>query len=71
MINLNTLRVTDKFMDEKFAAPNEIHNLLTEIRSCAVSEYNNRKSAAERDRRQRQERESQASREEAEAVQVK
>ncbi|KAF9027106.1 hypothetical protein BDZ89DRAFT_1113537 [Hymenopellis radicata] len=69
MINLNIMRVTDKFMDEKFAAPNEIHDLLTEVRAYAVSEFNNRKSATERARRQREEREAQASREEAEAVQ--
>ncbi|KAF5387545.1 hypothetical protein D9757_006568 [Collybiopsis confluens] len=39
MINLNLMRVTDKFTDEKFAAPAEIWGLLKEVRDYAIAHY--------------------------------
>ncbi|KIK58288.1 hypothetical protein GYMLUDRAFT_262602 [Collybiopsis luxurians FD-317 M1] len=56
MINLNMMRVTDKFSGQKFPAPNEIRNLLGEIRDYAVQEYRREKEAGEQFTRKEQER---------------
>ncbi|KAK7452764.1 hypothetical protein VKT23_012165 [Stygiomarasmius scandens] len=48
MINLDNLRVTDKFSDEKFPAPSDIHSLLTEVRQYAIKHHQKEKGAKER-----------------------